>query len=113
MRPIRSGSTAGREIGLAVAMTSAGLLFAPHALPYDLVLLAVPAWLTYALHREGLIADPSPAWMIVGLVLLLDLHASPVPLTPIALAGVIGWTQWQTKPWRQSREQRPPLAEAG
>src|SRR5260370_32892114 len=38
-------------IAFAALATAAAVLFSPHALPYDTVLLAVPAWLSFVLHR--------------------------------------------------------------
>lgn len=112
-RPLTEGCSDTRAMTLGVLMTSAGLLLAPHALAYDLVLLAVPAWISFELQRQRKAADPSPAWMMVGLALLVDLHASIVPLAPIAIVGVLGWTLWSARPQPNSQEQRTPLASAG
>lgn len=112
IRPTAKTTAVKTELTVAAAMTSAGLLVAPHALPYDLVLLAVPAWLTFARHREDSVSNPAGPWIVVGLALLLDLHASIVPLTPVAIAGVIAWIVGSQRAGRKS-EARPPLAEAG
>lgn len=112
LRPLTDRSGITTDISMAAVMTMAGLLFAPHALPYDLVLLAVPCWLTFALHRDGKAADPSLAWIVVGLALLLDLHASMVPLAPIAIASVIGWTLLGAFRPRSSSGAAPPVVRA-
>lgn len=112
IRPTAKTTAVKTELTVAAAMTSAGLLVAPHALPYDLVLLAVPAWLTFARHREDSVSNPAGPWIVVGLALLLDLHASIVPLTPVAIAGVIAWIVGSQRAGRKS-EAKPPLAEAG
>ena len=112
-RPLTEGCSGTRAMTMGVLMTSAGLLFAPHALAYDLVLLAVPAWISFGLQRQRKAADPSPAWMMVGLALLVDLHASIVPLAPIAIVGLLGWTLWSARPQPDSQDQRTPLASVG
>src|SRR5207244_1811947 len=38
-------------IGLAALASTVAILFSPHVLPYDAVLLAVPAWLSFVLYR--------------------------------------------------------------
>ena len=66
-----------------------GVLASPHALPHDLVLLAVPAWCAVALHRRGRL--PSPAWGLVlcNAALLADeLHPSVV-VAPVVMTAVL------------------------
>jgi hypothetical protein len=107
--PLTGAVTAETELTQAMAITTAGLLFAPHALPYDMVLLAIPAWLTFALHRDASALKPSIAWIIVGLVVLFDLHASIAPLAPVAIAGVLGWTIVRRRSWSRTA---PPAVRA-
>jgi hypothetical protein len=66
------------------------VIASPHALPHDLVLLAVPAWLTVRLQRDGALPDLLPVWALVDLALIVDLRGLPVPLVPIALTLLLG-----------------------
>lgn len=78
-------------IAVAVLATAVAILFSPHALPYDTVLLVVPAWLSFDLHRSGAIPSPAPACLIVAVALVIDLGSSPVSLAPVALLGCLLW----------------------
>jgi hypothetical protein len=78
-------------IAVAVLATVVAILFSPHALPYDTVLLAVPAWLSFVLYRMGAIPSPAPAWLAVAVALVIDLGSSLVSLAPIALLGCLLW----------------------
>lgn len=111
--PLTGAVTPETQLARAMVFTTAGLLFAPHALPYDLVLLAIPAWLTFAQHRGASAAKPSIAWIVVGLAVLFDLHASIAPVASIPIAGTIAWTLWTQRPGRDARDEPAPLARAG
>ena len=76
-----------------VFATTAAILFSPHALPYDTVLLAVPAWLSFVLHRMNAIPSPAPAWLAVAVALVLDLGSPLVSLAPVVLLGGLVWGQ--------------------
>jgi|GEM_PF-1872319 len=78
-------------IALAVLATSAAILFSPHALPYDTVLLAVPAWLSFVLYRTRAIPSPAPACLGIAGALVIDLGVSLVSVAPIALLGCLVW----------------------
>jgi hypothetical protein len=74
--------------GAALA-TSAGLIFAPHALPYDLVLIAVPVWLAYALYRRGEIPTPVPAALAIAAAMVLDLGSHFINLAPVVMLACL------------------------
>jgi hypothetical protein len=78
-------------IGLAALASAVAILFSPHALPYDTVLLVVPAWLSFVLYRMKAIPTPAPAWLAVALVLVVDLGSPLVMLAPLALLGCLVW----------------------
>ncbi len=80
-----------RAIALAALATSVAILFSPHALPYDTVLLAVPAWLSFVVHRMEAIPNPAPAWLAVAVALVIDLGSPPVILAPVVLLGCLAW----------------------
>jgi hypothetical protein len=78
-------------IALAAMATLIAILFSPHALPYDTVLLAVPAWLSFELQRTKAIPNPTPAWITVALALVIDLGSPLVSLAPIVLLVCLVW----------------------
>lgn len=78
-------------IGLALLAGTVAILFSPHALPYDAVLLAVPAWLSFVLYRASAIPTPAPAWVAVGLALVVDLGSPLVMLAPLVLLACLIW----------------------
>lgn len=80
---------AGRDAAFAVLATSAGLIFAPHALPYDLVLIVVPLWLAYALHRRGEIPTPAPAALAIAGAMVLDLGSHFINLAPVVMLACL------------------------
>lgn len=93
-------------IAFAALATTAAILFSPHALPYDTVLLAVPAWLSFVLYRTKAIPSPAPVWMAVALALVVDLGSPFVSLAPVVLlAGLI----WYGRVYLR-RAQEPPTA---
>jgi hypothetical protein len=78
-------------IGLAALASTVAILFSPHALPYDTVLLAVPAWLSFVLYRMKAIPSPAPAWMAIALAVVVDLGSPLVMLAPLVLLGCLLW----------------------
>lgn len=76
---------------VAALATAMAVLFSPHALPYDTVLLALPAWLGFSLYRSGAVPNPALAYLAVALALLVDLGRPLVSLAPIALVAVLLW----------------------
>jgi Glycosyltransferase family 87 len=78
-------------IAFAGLATAVAILLSPHALPYDTVLLAVPAWLSFVLHRMTAIPSPAPVWMALALALVIDLGSSFVSLAPVVLLVGLIW----------------------
>jgi len=78
-------------IAFAGVATAVAILFSPHALPYDTVLLAVPAWLSFVLQRMRAIPTPAPFWLAVAFAVVADLSGSFVSLAPIVLLGGLIW----------------------
>jgi Glycosyltransferase family 87 len=76
---------------IGVLATTVAVLLSPHALPYDLVLLAVPAWLAASVHRSGAIASPAPAYGLVALALAIDLGRPLLSLVPLVMLAALGW----------------------
>jgi Glycosyltransferase family 87 len=101
----------GSGIGLAVLTGVLTVLASPHALPHDLVILAVPAWIAIVLFREDAIPNPVPGLILIDLAFLIDLHGVDLPIGPIALTGVVAWYGWQFRR-RAGRRQRPPIGQA-
>jgi hypothetical protein len=94
--------------GFAALAGALIVLASPHALPHDLLILAVPAWLAVVLFREGALPNPGPGLLLAELVLLLDLHGLALPLGPTV---VIAWYGWQFRQ-RAARRRRPPIGRA-
>jgi hypothetical protein len=67
------------------------LLGSPHTLPHDLVLLLVPAWAAFVLHRQGRLRSPVAGLVILQLGWVADLHGLPFSAGALALTGVLGW----------------------
>jgi hypothetical protein len=78
-------------MAFAALAATVAILFSPHALPYDTVLLAVPAWLSFALHRVKAIPSPAPLWVAIGLALVIDLGSPFVSLAPVVLLVGLVW----------------------
>jgi glycosyl transferase family 87 len=87
---------------LAGALTA---LASPHALPHDLLILAVPAWLAIVLDRENALPNVIPGLLLIDLALLVDLRGFEVPAGPIALTLVVAWYGWQfrRRAWQRHR----------
>jgi len=91
-------------IGLAALATTVAILFSPHALPYDTVLLAVPAWLSFVLHRMKAIPTPASVWLAVAFAVVVDLGSPFVSLAPVVLlAGLI----WYGRAYLRRAQDRP------
>ncbi|TME46658.1 MAG: DUF2029 domain-containing protein [Chloroflexi bacterium] len=79
-------------VAITVLLTCAGVLFAPHALPYDTVLLVVPAWLAFELDRRGQIPTPVPCGLAIATAMVIDLASPLINLVPLLLLlSVIGY----------------------
>lgn len=88
-----------------------GVLSSPHALPHDLVILAVPVWLVVAAYRDDLVPNPMPLLVVADLALVVDLRGIGVPVAPIVITVALLWLLWQfrqrTASWKQ-----PPVVRA-
>lgn len=98
-------------MGFTVIALGFGVLASPHALPHDLLILGVPAWLAAVLSREGSLPNPVPGLVLIDLALLIDLHGVGLPLGPIVITAVIGWYWWQFRQ-RATAQRRPPVVRA-
>lgn len=85
------------------------LLGSPHTLPHDVVLLLVPAWAAFELHRQGRLPSPIPGLAVLQVAWLADLHGLPVSAGALALTGVLAWYAYEL---RRRAAARPPLAVA-
>ena len=90
-------------VGFATLAGALAVLASPHALPHDLLILAVPAWLAIVLYRAGALPNPLPGLLAIDLALLIDLRGIDVPLSPVVMTAVLVWYGWQ---FRQRAEQR-------
>jgi len=90
---------------LAIAMT---VLASPHALPHDLLLLAVPAWLAIDLFGGARLPNPVPGLLLVDLALLIDLRGGWLPLGSIVMTAVVGAYGWQFR--QRTRQQGQPAS---
>ena len=95
-------------MGFTVIALVLCVLASPHALPHDLVILAVPAWLAAVLFHEGSLPNPIPGFLLIDLALLIDLHGVGLPLGPIVITAVVGWYGWRFRQ-RAALQRRPPV----
>jgi Glycosyltransferase family 87 len=98
-------------IGFAALAGALTVLVSPHALPHDLLILAVPAWLAMVLFREDALPNPVPALLVIDLALLIDLHGLDWPLGPVAMTAVLAWCLWQFRQ-RAGQRRRSPVGRA-
>jgi hypothetical protein len=105
------GVASEQAVAVAIPVIAAGLLFAPHALPYDSVLLVVPAWLAFDLHRRGEIPTPVPAFFAIAAAMLIDLAGFSITLAPLVLLGsLLGYARvYRLR--QQAQQQTPPTSE--
>jgi hypothetical protein len=98
-------------IAFAALAGMLAVLASPHALPHDLLILAVPAWLAIVLHLKGALPNPIPVLLALDLALLIDLRGLDLPLGPVVMTAAVVWYGWQ---FRQRAEQRrqPPIGRA-
>jgi glycosyl transferase family 87 len=94
----------GSSLALAALATALAIGLSPHALPYDTVLLVVPAWFGFVLYRSGTIPTPAPICLAFATALLVDLGRPLVSLAPVALLACLAW---YGRAW-WLRRQRPP-----
>jgi len=87
------------------------VLASPHALPHDLLIVAVPAWLAFVLYREGALPNPLPGLLAVDVALLFDLRGADLPLGPMVMTAVVAWYGWQFRQ-RAAQRRRPPIGRA-
>ena len=98
-------------IGFAALTGALTVLASPHALPHDLLILAVPAWLAMVLYREGALPNPLPGLLAVDISLLFDLRGVDLPLGPIVMTAVVVWYGWWFRQ-RAAQRRRPPIGQA-
>jgi len=98
-------------IGFAILAVALCVLASPHALPHDLLMLAVPAWLAVVLFREGSLPNPVPGLLLIDLALVIDLRGVGLPLGPLVMTAVVIWYGWQFRQ-RARQRRRPPVARA-
>ncbi len=84
------------------------VLGSPHTFLHDLVLLLVPAWVAFELHRQGRLRSPVVGLAIIQAALVVDLHGLPVSAGALAISGVLGW---YVVDFRRRAAQRSPLAQ--
>jgi len=98
-------------IGFAILAVALCVLGSPHALPHDLLMLAVPAWLAVVLFREGSLPNPVPGLLLIDLALVIDLRGVGLPLGPLVMTAVVIWYGWQFRQ-RARQRRRPPVVRA-
>jgi len=98
-------------IGFAALAGALTVLASPHALPHDLLILAVPAWLAIVLYREGALPNPLPGLLAVDVALLIDLRGVDLPLGPVVMTAVVVWYGWWFRQ-RAAQRRRPPIGQA-
>src|SRR6266571_7129008 len=98
-------------IGFAALAGALAVLASPHALPHDLLILVVPAWLAIVLYRQGALPNPLPALLAIDLAVLIDLRGIDIPLGPIVMTAVVAWYGWQFRQ-RAAQQRRPPIGRA-
>jgi hypothetical protein len=101
----------GSLTGFAALAGVLAVLASPHALPHDLLILTVPAWLGIVIYRQRELPNPIPALLALDVALLIDLRGLDVPIGAIVMTAVVAWYGWQ---FRQRAEQRrrPPIGQA-
>jgi Glycosyltransferase family 87 len=98
-------------IGFAALAGALAVLASPHALPHDLLILVVPAWLAIVLYRQGGLPNPLPALLAIDLAVLIDLRGIDIALGPIVMTAIVAWYGWQFRR-RVERQRRPPIGRA-
>ena len=98
-------------IGFAALAGALAVLASPHALPHDLLILVVPAWLAIVLYRQGGLPNPLPALLAIDLAVLIDLRGIDIALGPIVMTAIVVWYGWQFRR-RAERQRRPPIGRA-
>jgi len=98
-------------MGFAALAGALAVLASPHALPHDLLILVVPAWLAIVLYRQGGLPNPLPALLAIDLAVLIDLRGIDIALGPIVMTAIVAWYGWQFRR-RAERQRRPPIGRA-
>lgn len=97
-----------QSLAMGVLATAAGLIFAPHALPYDMVLLTVPMWLAFALYQRREIPSPAPVGFAIAIAMVIDLGRPIVSLAPVVMLVGLAiyayvWVRQRTRTETESR----------
>jgi hypothetical protein len=102
------------EVTLFVALAGMlAVLTSPHALPHDLVILAIPVWLSFALWREGRLSNPLIPWLLVDLALVVDLRGIGLPVAAVALTAALAWAWFDIRQRLARAAAHPVLPMAG
>jgi hypothetical protein len=99
-------------LAFAVVAGVIGVLASPHALPHDLLILTVPAWLSIRLHRDGVLPNPTPALIAVDLALVVDLLHRGMPVAPAVMTVALVWMAWQFRRRAASPARPSPVVRA-
>jgi hypothetical protein len=97
-------------VGFAALAGTLAVLASPHALPHDLLILAVPAWLAIVLYRQRELPNPIPALLALDVALLIDLRGIDLPLGPVIMTAAVAWYVWQFRQ-RAAQQRRPPIGQ--
>jgi glycosyl transferase family 87 len=99
-------------LAFAAAAGCLGVLASPHGFPHDLLLLAIPAWLGFALARRGALPLPLAGLLLTDLALIADQAGlAAVPVGPIVMTAVLAWYGWAFRQ-RAARQGAPAAAQA-
>ena len=98
-------------MGFAALTGTLAVLASPHALPHDVLILAVPAWLGIGLHLQRALPNPIAALLALDVALLIDLRGIDVPLGPVVMTAAVAWYGWQFRQ-RAVQRRRPPIGQA-
>lgn len=85
------------------------VLESPHTLLHDEIMLLVPAWVGFALARQGRLPSPLYGLAVMQAAWLIGLHGLPVSVAPIALTAVLAG---YVVAFRRRAAGQPPLAAA-
>jgi hypothetical protein len=94
-------------IGFAALAGTLAVLASPHALPHDLLILAVPGWLAIVLYRQRELPNPIPGLLALDVALLIDLRGIDLPLGPVIMTAAVAWYGWQFTQRAAQRRQSP------
>ncbi len=94
-------------VGFAALAGALTVLASPHALPHDVLILALPAWLAIVLYRQRALPNPLAGLLAIDLALLIDLPNLDLPLGPVVMTAVVACYGWQFRQRAVQRRQSP------